>query len=72
MIQCMVAPPAHTTSAAVRGLALIGGAATTAALAVVTVICWLSLHGIHVTGFWLTLTPTDRDTGAGGDDNALK
>ena len=72
MIQCMVAPPAHTTSTAVRGLALIGGAATTAALAVVAVICWLSLHGIHVTGFWLTLTPTDRDTGAGGDDNALK
>ena len=68
----MVTPPAHTTNTAVWGLAVADGAAMTAAIAVVVVMCWLSLQGVHVTGFWLTLTPSDRDAGAGGDENALK
>ena len=72
MIQCIVSPPAHTTHTAVWGLALVGGAAMTAAVAVIVAMCWLSLQGIHVTGFWLTLTPGDRNTGGGGDENALK
>ena len=72
MIQCTVTPPAHTTNTAVWGLAVVGGAAMTAAIAVVAVMCWLSLQGIHVTGFWLTLTPSDGNAGTGDDENALK
>ena len=72
MIQCTVTPPAHTTNTAVWGLAVVGGAAMTAAIAVVAVMCWLSLQGIRVTGFWLTLTPSDGNAGTGDDDNALK
>ena len=72
MIQCTVTPPTHTTNTAVWGLAVVGGAAMTAAIAVVAVMCWLSLQGIHVTGFWLTLTPSDGNAGTGDDENALK
>ena len=44
LIQCMVTPPAHTTNTAVWGLAVVGGAAMTAAIAVVVVMCLLSLQ----------------------------
>ena len=72
MIQCTITPPAHTTNTAVWGLAVVGGAAMTATIAIVAVMCWLSLQGIHVTGFWLTLTQRDGNADTGDDNNALK
>ena len=56
-IQCTVMEPAHTTSTAVTALAVIGGVSLMVTVSILIALYWLSLQGIQVTGFWLTLKP---------------
>ena len=63
-IQCIVTPPAHTTPNAITALAMVG--AVTPVFIVMTIsilltLWWLASQGIHITGFWLTLTPSERN-----------
>ena len=68
-IQCTVTEPEHTTSTAVTALAVIGGFSLMTVVSIVIALYWLSLQGIQVTGFWLTLKPGGQ--GPRNDDNAL-
>jgi hypothetical protein len=69
-IRCQVNPPQHTTSAAVSGLAVVGGLTIAITVGIVAIICWLTMQGIQITGFWLTLTPSGREHHH--DDNAIQ
>ena len=60
-IQCIITPPSHTTPTAVTALALVGSVSVMAVLVLMITLCWLALQGVHVTGFWLTLTPSKWD-----------
>ena len=69
-IQCEVTPPAHTTNGAVAALAVVGAVFIVVTVCIVLTLCWLATQGVHITGFWLTLTPSEWNTRS--DDNALK
>ena len=60
-IQCIVTPRTHTTPTAVTVLAFVGSVSMVAVLGLIMVLCWLAFQGVHVTGFWLTLTPSKWD-----------
>ena len=69
-IHCVVTPPAHTTPNAITALAIVGAVFIVMMTCIVLMLCWLASQGIQITGFWLTLTPSEwkpRD-----DDNALQ
>ena len=69
-IQCVVTPPVHTTPNAITALAVVGAVFIVMMTCMVLMLCWLASQGIQITGFWLTLTPSEwkpRD-----DDNALQ
>ena len=68
-IQCTVAAPTHTTPTAVTALAVVGGTTLMVAIGMAIAWYWLTLQGVKVTGFWLTLTP--EESGPRNDDNAL-
>ena len=69
-IQCVISPPAHTTHNAVTALAVIGAVFIVMTICIVLTLCWLASQGVHITGFWLTLTPSEWNTRS--DDNALQ
>ena len=68
-IQCTITAPTHTTPTAVTALAVVGGTTLVVAIGMAIALYWLSLQGVKVTGFWLTLTPGER--GPRNDENAL-
>ena len=68
-IQCVVTPPAHTTPAAVTVLAMVGAVFIVMAACIVLTLCWLASQGVHITGFWLTLEPSENKPS--DDNNAL-
>ena len=69
-IQCVITPSAHTTSTAVTALAIVGAVFIVMATCIVLALCWLASQGIHITGFWLTLTPSEWKPRS--EDNALQ
>ena len=68
-IQCIVTPRTHTTPTAVTVLAFVGSVSMLTILSLIVMLCWLAFQGVHVTGFWLTLTPSKWDQA--DDDRAL-
>ena len=60
-IQCIITPPTHTTPTAVTVLAFVGSVSMVVVLGLIIMMCWLAFQGVHVTGFWLTLTPSKWD-----------
>ena len=60
-IQCIITPPTHTTPAAVTMLAVVGSISMMVVIGLIVMLCWLAFQGVHVTGFWLTLTPSKWD-----------
>ena len=68
-IQCIVTPRTHTTPTAVTVLAFVGSVSMLTVLGLIVMLCWLAFQGVHVTGFWLTLTPSKWDQA--DDDRAL-
>ena len=68
-IQCIVTPRTHTTPTVVTVLAFVGSVSTLTVLGLIVMLCWLAFQGVHVTGFWLTLTPSKWDQA--NDDRAL-
>jgi len=68
-IQCIVTPLTHTTPTAVTVLAFVGSVSMLTVLGLIVMLCWLAFQGVHVTGFWLTLTPSKWDQA--NDDRAL-
>ena len=60
-IQCIITPPTHTTPTAVTGLAVVGSVSMVVVLGLIMMLCWLAFQGVHVTGFWLTPTPSKWD-----------
>ena len=69
-IQCVISPPVHTTHSAITVLAVMGAVFIVMAICIVLTLCWLASQGVHITGFWLTLTPSEWNTRS--DDNALQ
>ena len=61
-IQCAITPPTYTTPATVTVLAFVGGASLIVMVGLFVTLCWLASQGVHVTGFWLTLTPSTWDS----------
>ena len=69
-IRCQVKPPRHTTSATISGLSVVGGLSIAMPVGMIAIICWLTMQGIQITGFWLTLTPSGWKHHR--DDNAIE
>jgi hypothetical protein len=69
-IQCDITPPAHTTPTAITALAMVGAVFIGMAVCIALTLCWLASQGVHVTGFWLTLTPSEWKPRS--EDNALQ
>ena len=69
-IQCVITPSAHTTPTAVTALAMVGAVFIVMAACIVLTLCWLASQGVHITGFWLTLTPSEWKPRS--EDNALQ
>ena len=61
-IQCAITPPTYTAPAAITALAFVGGASMIAVVSLIVTLCWVASQGVHVTGFWLTLTPSKWDS----------
>ena len=69
-IQCVITPSAHNTSTAVTALAMVGAVFIVMATCTVLTLCSLASQGTHITGFWLTLTPSEWKPRS--EDNALQ
>ena len=71
-IRCQVNPPRHATSATISGpgLVVVGGFSIAMTVGMIAIIYCLTMQGIQITGFWLTLTP--RGWEHHRDDNAVQ
>ena len=63
-IRCVTYPPTQGTSAVMTLLALIGCVMIVAIVCLIMVLSWLYSQGVHVTGFWLTLSPSQWEPGS--------
>lgn len=58
-IQCIINERTQYTPAAVKALAAVGIISLLTLAGGALAICWLHMNGVHVTGFWLSLTRSD-------------
>ena len=63
-IQCVAYPPVQGASTTMTLLALTGCVVIVAMVCLIGALSWLYSQGVHVTGFWLTLSPSKRDPGS--------